>query len=165
MFAVHVGSQGFDSHRWNMSEQIFRSNRPGYPHAVCSELENSGIRVAVGDCSITECWRWRLPYQTTKLYMCRQTHYKHDEDGPTLLGVPSHGYMPLSHSGTVVTRIGLHTHKGSHCLLIYIILLLGTLYKILKLLNCRICSISFLSHLQLLEMEMTGIAFLMMEVA
>ena len=26
---------------------FFRSNRPGYPHPVSSELENSGIRVAV----------------------------------------------------------------------------------------------------------------------
>ena len=90
-----------------------------------------------------------------KLYMCRQTHYKHDEDGPTLPSMHSHGSVLLSHSGNVVTRIGLHTHKGSHCLLIYIILILGTFYKILKLLNCRICSISCLSHLQLLEMEMT----------
>ena len=40
--------------------KIFRSNRPGYLHPVCSELENSGIRVAVGDCSVTEC-RWRHP--------------------------------------------------------------------------------------------------------
>ena len=28
-----------------MSEQFFRSNRPGYPHPVSSELENCGIRV------------------------------------------------------------------------------------------------------------------------
>ena len=34
-----------------MSERFFRYNRPGYPHPVSSELENSGIRVAVGDCS------------------------------------------------------------------------------------------------------------------
>ena len=33
---------------------------------VCSELENSGINVAVGDCSVTErCW-WHQPYQTGK---------------------------------------------------------------------------------------------------
>ena len=31
-----------------------------------SEQENSGIRVAVGDCSVTERWRWRPPYQTGK---------------------------------------------------------------------------------------------------
>ena len=45
---------------------IFRSDRPGYPHPVCSELENSGIRVAVGDCSVTERRRWHPPYQTDK---------------------------------------------------------------------------------------------------
>ena len=33
---------------------------------VSSELENSGIRVAVGDCSVTERRRWRPPYQTGK---------------------------------------------------------------------------------------------------
>ena len=31
-----------------------------------SELENSGIRVAVGDCSVTERRRWRPSYQTGK---------------------------------------------------------------------------------------------------
>ena len=31
-----------------------------------SELENSGIRVAVCDCSVTERQRWRPPYQTGK---------------------------------------------------------------------------------------------------
>ena len=29
--------------RGHMSERFFRSNRPGYPHPVSSELENSGI--------------------------------------------------------------------------------------------------------------------------
>ena len=46
------------------NERFFQSNRPGYPHPVSSELENSGIRVAVGDCSVTERRRWRPPYQT-----------------------------------------------------------------------------------------------------
>ena len=64
--ALHAGSRGFDSHRGHMSERFFRSNRPGYPHPVSSELENSGIRVAVGDCSVTERRRWRPPYQTGK---------------------------------------------------------------------------------------------------
>ena len=44
-----------------------------------------------------------------KLYMCMQTHYKHEEDGRTAPGVRGHGSVPLSHSGNVVTRIGLHT--------------------------------------------------------
>ena len=52
VLALHAGSRGFDSHRGHMSERFFRSNRPGYPHPVSSELENSGIRVAVGDCSV-----------------------------------------------------------------------------------------------------------------
>ena len=66
VLALHAGSRGFDSHRGHMSERFFRSNRPGYPHPVSSELENSGIRVAVGDCSVTERRRWRPPYQTGK---------------------------------------------------------------------------------------------------
>ena len=66
VLALHAGSRRFDSHRGHMSERFFRSNRPGYPHPVSSELENSGIRVAVGDCSVTERRLWRPPYQTSK---------------------------------------------------------------------------------------------------
>ena len=66
VLTLHAGSRGFDSHRGHMSERFFRSNRPGYPHPVSSELEISGIRVAVGDCSVTERRRWRPPYQTGK---------------------------------------------------------------------------------------------------
>ena len=66
VLALHAGSRGFDSHRGHMSERFFRSNRPGYPHPVSSELEISGIRVAVGDSSVTERRRWRPPYQTGK---------------------------------------------------------------------------------------------------
>ena len=57
-----------------MSERFFRSNRPGYPHPVSSELENSGIRVVVGDCSVTE--RRRPPYQTGKTVHMHAKHYK-----------------------------------------------------------------------------------------
>ena len=64
-----------------MSERFFRSNRPGYSHPVSSELENSGIRVAVGDYSVTERRRWRPPYQTGKTVHVHAKHYKHNEDG------------------------------------------------------------------------------------
>ena len=63
---LHAGSRGFDSHWGHMSEQFFQSNRPGYLHPVSSELGNSGIRVAVGDCSVIEHRWWRPPYQTGK---------------------------------------------------------------------------------------------------
>ena len=109
VLASHAGSRGFDSHRGHMSERFFRSNRPGYPHPVSSELENSGIRVAVGDCSVTERRRWRPPYQTDKTVHVHAKHYKHNEDGRTALGVCGNGSVPLSHSGNVVTRIGIHT--------------------------------------------------------
>ena len=97
-----------------MSERFFRSNRPGYPHPVSSELENSGIRVAVGDCSVTERRRWRPPYQTGKTVHVHAKHYKHDEDGRTAPGVCGNGSVPLSHSGNVVMRIGIHTHTHTH---------------------------------------------------
>ena len=66
MFAVHAGSRGIDSQRRHMFERFFRSNRPGYPHTVCSELEDSGIRVVASDCSVAERLQWRPPDQTGK---------------------------------------------------------------------------------------------------
>ena len=110
VLALHAGSPGFDSHRGHMSEQFFRSNRPGYPHTVSSELENSGIGVAVGDCSVTERRRWRPPYQFGKTVHVHAKHYKHNKDGRAAPGVCGNGSVPLSHSGNVVTRIGIHTH-------------------------------------------------------
>ena len=79
---------------------------------MSSELENSGIRVAVGDCSVTERWRWRPPYQTGKTVHVHTKHYKaqRGHDGRTAPGVCGNGSVPLSHSGNVVTRIGIHTH-------------------------------------------------------
>ena len=100
-----------------MSERFFRSNRPGYPHPVSSELENSGIRVAVGDCSVTDRRRWRPPYQTGKTVHLHAKHYTHNEDGRTAPGVCGNGSVPLSHLGNVVTRIGIHTlHLEMHLL-------------------------------------------------
>ena len=84
VLALHAGSRGFDSRRGHMSERFFRSNRPGYPHPVSAELENSGIRVAIGDCSVTERRRWRPPYQTGKTVHVHAKHYKHNEDGRTV---------------------------------------------------------------------------------
>ena len=92
---------------------FFRSNRPGYPHPVSSELENGGIRVAVGNCSVTERRRWRPPYQTGKTVHVHAKHYKHNEDGRTAPGVCGNGSVPLSHSGNVVTRIGIHMRFSS----------------------------------------------------
>ena len=76
-----------------MSEQFFAT------HPVSSELENSGIRVAVGDCSVTERRRWRPPYQTGKTVHVHAKHYKHNEDGRTAPGVCGNVSVPLSHSG------------------------------------------------------------------
>ena len=91
VFAVHKGSRAFDSHRLHMSERFFRSNRPGYLHPVCSELENRGIRVVVGDCSVTGRRLRRPSHQTGKAVHVRtQKHYKHNEDGRTAPDVPDY---------------------------------------------------------------------------
>ena len=112
VLASHAGSRGFDSHLGHMSERFFRSNRPGYPHPVSSELENGGIRVAVGDCSVTKRRRWRQPYHAGKTVHEHAKHYKHNEDGRTAPGVCGNSSIPLlSHSGSVVTRIGIHTRR------------------------------------------------------
>ena len=105
VFALHAGSRGLDSHRGHMCQRFFRSNRPGYLHPVSSDLENSGIRVAVGDCSVTERRRWRPPYQTGKTVYMHAKHYKHNEDGRTAPGVCSNGSVPLSHSGTSLREL------------------------------------------------------------
>ena len=112
VLALHAGSPGFDSHRGHMSERFFRSSRPGYQHPVSSELENSGIRVAVGDCSVSEHRQLRPPYQTHKTVHVHAKHYKHNEDGRTA-PVCGNGFVQLSHSGKVVTRIGIHTRPSS----------------------------------------------------
>ena len=52
VLALHAGSRGFDSH--------------------------SCIRVAVGDCSVTERRRWRPPYRTGKTVHVHAKHYKHN---------------------------------------------------------------------------------------
>ena len=88
---------------------FFRSNRPGYPHPVF-RAGKSGIRLAVGDCCVTERRRWRPPYQTGKTVHVHAKHYQHNEDGRTAPGVCDNGSVPLSQSGNVVTRIGMHTH-------------------------------------------------------
>ena len=55
-----------------------------------------------------------------ELYMCKQKHYKHIEDGCTAPVVRGHDSVPLSHSGnafryenwiTITTTICEHRHK------------------------------------------------------
>ena len=114
VLALHAGSRGFDSHWAHMSEQFFQPSRPGYPHSVSSELENSGIRVAVGDCSVTEPWRWRPPCQTGKTVHVQAKHYTHNEDGCTAPGVCGNGSAPLSQSEERrYENLNTHTEKGA----------------------------------------------------
>ena len=109
VLSLHAGSRGFDSHRGHMPERFFRSNRPGYPHPVSSELENSGIRVAVGDCSVTERRRWRPPYQTGKTV---HVHANTTRTGARRRVCATIGSAPLSHSGNVVSKLE-HTLQSS----------------------------------------------------
>ena len=48
---------------------------------MSSELENSGIRVAVGNCSVPERPQWCPPYQTGKTVHVHAKHYKYKEGG------------------------------------------------------------------------------------
>ena len=70
---------------------------------MSSELETSGIEVAVGDYSVTDRRRWRRPYQTGKNVHVHAQHYKPNATHG------ANGSVPLSHSWNVVTRIGIHT--------------------------------------------------------
>ena len=110
VLALHAGSQGFDSHRRHMSERFFRSNRPGYPHPVSSELE----KIVVAE------WRSLIAVslnvgggvhliKPARLCMCTQ-NTTNNEDGHTAPGMCGNGSVPLSYSGNVVRRIGIHTH-------------------------------------------------------
>ena len=88
-----------------MFEWFFRPSRPGNPQPVCSELENSGMRVVVGDCSVTERRRRGPPYQTSKTVHAKTLP---TQRGRTqTLGVRGICSVSLSHSGNVVKRIGL----------------------------------------------------------
>ena len=109
VLALHAGSREFDSHRGHMSERFFRSSRPGYPHPVSSELENSDSRVAVGDCSVTERRRWRPTYQTSKTVHVHAKHFKHNKDGRTAPGVCGNGSVPLSHGERRYENWSTHT--------------------------------------------------------
>ena len=112
MLALHAVIRGFDSHRGHMSE---RSNRSGYPHPVSSELESGGIRVAVGDCSVTERRRWRPPYQTGKTVHMHAKHYNHNEDGRTAPGVCGNGSV-LGERRYENRNTHTHTHTHTHTL-------------------------------------------------
>ena len=77
VLTFHAGSRGFDSHRGHMSERFSDPVDQDILQPVSSELENSGIRLAVIDCSITERWRWPPPYQIGKTVHVHAKHYKH----------------------------------------------------------------------------------------
>ena len=60
--------------------------------------------------SLGEPRGWRPPHQTGKTMHVHAKHYKHNKNEHMAPGVCGNGSVPLSHSGNVVTRIGIHTH-------------------------------------------------------
>ena len=109
VFAVHAGSRGFDSH--------WRHVRNDFSDPVNQDIHTQSAlswKIVVSE------WRSLIAVslniggglrliKLAKLYMCRQTHYRHNEDGSSAQDMRGHGFVPLSHSGNVFTRIGLHT--------------------------------------------------------
>ena len=116
------------------STQTFRSNRPGYPHPVSSELENSGIRVAVGDCSVTERRRWRPPYQTGKTVHVHAKHYKHKQGRTHGAGCVRQWFRTAEPLGerryeNWNTHTHTHTHIRKHWRCLYVPLVPGNVKK------------------------------------
>ena len=65
-----------------------------------------------------------------KLCICTQNTTTHKEDGRTAPGKCGNCSVPLSHSGNVVTRIGIHTLSLMYLLyLIEAILIDATMYS------------------------------------
>ena len=108
VFTVHAGSRGFDSHHTFLND--FSDPIDQDIHTQCAlswKIVVSEWRSVIA-VSLNVGGGVRL-IKPAKLFMCMQTHYKHDEDGLTALGVRGHGFVPLSHSGNFVTRSGLRT--------------------------------------------------------
>ena len=55
VFGVHAGSRGFDSHRGTFLNN-FSSPIDQDMHTQCALSWGIMVSVAVGDCSVTECW-------------------------------------------------------------------------------------------------------------
>ena len=45
-----------------------------------------------------------------KLYMWTQKHYKHKEDERKAPGLRGYGFVPLSHSGTMLRELDYNNH-------------------------------------------------------
>ena len=118
VFTVHAGSRGVEVDPSTPTDSTCLSD---FFDPVDQDIHTQctmSWKIVVHTC-ITE-WRsviavslnvgggFRL-IKLAKLYMCMQTHYKHDEDGRTAPCVRGYGSAPLSHSGNVVTRTGLHS--------------------------------------------------------
>ena len=82
VFAVHTGSRGFDSHRRHMSECFFSDpiDRDIRTQYVLSWKKGVSEWQSVIAVLLNVSGGVRL-IKPAKLYMCKQKHYKHNEDG------------------------------------------------------------------------------------
>ena len=102
VYAVHAGSRGFDCNRRHMSERFFRSNRPEYPHLVCSELE---IVVSEWRSVIAVSLNVGGGIKAAKLYMCTQNTTNTRRTDAWRRVVRDHGSVPFSHLGTSLREL------------------------------------------------------------
>ena len=114
VFAIHIGSQGFKS-QWGTGLNDFCCPIDQDIRTQCALSWKIVVPEwrSVTAVSHTERRQWRPPYQTGKtvhVHANTLPHYQHDEDGCRALGMSGRGTIPLSHSGNVIIRIGLHTH-------------------------------------------------------
>ena len=112
-FVAHAGNQGFDSHRRHMSERFFRPSKPGYPHPVCSELENSGFRGGGGGgrSVIAVLLNVGGVVHLIKTGKTVHVHAKSLQTHRERTHGADHGSVPLSYSENVVTRIRLQQQR------------------------------------------------------
>ena len=88
---------------------------------MSSELENSGIRVAVGDCSVTERRRWRPPYQNRQNCTCTRKTLQTQRGRTHGAGCVRQWFRTAEPLGerryenwNTQTHTHTHTHKQTH---------------------------------------------------
>ena len=82
---------------------------------IKSKYFRTGECVGIGETTVSE-WRSLIVVSLNVALPVHvhAKHYKHNEDGRAAPGVCGNGSVSLSHSGNVVTRIGIHTHTHTH---------------------------------------------------
>ena len=108
-FSIRYSS---DKTVFEVSKRFLQSNRPGYPHPVSSELENSGIRVVSERQSVIAVSLnigGGVHLIKPANCSCARKTLQNKDDRRTAPGVCGNDSILLSHSGNVIMRIGIHT--------------------------------------------------------